>query len=246
MRRATTRAAARALLAPVLALALAAGGCASIGPYDEFRSKRDPLENFNRAVFGVNEALDQSVFRPLAKGYEWAVPELGRWMIGNVFDNLADLWTAANQLLQGKPALAANDLGRFAINTVFGFGGVTDMAADFGLRKHREDFGQTLGVWGFGTGPYLVLPVLGPSSFRDGIGLVLDMQANPLREIDSSGRRNNATLLRAIDARASLLKATDVIEGVALDKYLFVRDAYLQRRRSLVYDGNAPPDYGDD
>ncbi|MCL4745638.1 MAG: VacJ family lipoprotein [Burkholderiaceae bacterium] len=234
------------LCALALSGALALGGCASIDPYDDFRSKRDPLEGFNRAVFGVNEVLDQSVFKPLAIGYETVVPELARWMIGNVFANAADLWTGVNQLLQGKPVLAASDLGRVAINTVFGFGGVADLANDFGLRRHREDFGQTLGVWGFGMGPYLVLPVFGPSSVRDGIGLALDWTVDPLREISSAGRRNNATLLRAVDTRASLLKAVDVIDGVALDKYLFIRDTYFQRRRNMVYDGEAPPDYGDD
>ncbi len=236
----------RALLAPLLAIGLAAGGCATVTPENGFHSKRDPYENFNRTMFSVNETLDQAVFRPLARGYETVVPELGRWMIGNVFANLGDLWTGANQLLQGKPVLAVSDLGRFAINTVFGFGGVTDMAADFGLRRHREDFGQTLGVWGFPTGPYLVLPVFGPSNFRDGIGLVVDMNADPLGQISSDGKRNNATLLRAIDTRASLLKATNVIDDVALDKYLFIRDSYFQRRRGQVYDGNAPPDYSDD
>lgn len=236
----------RALLAPLLAIALAAGGCATVQPENSFHSKRDPYENFNRAMFSVNETLDQAVLKPLARGYETVVPELGRWMIGNVFANLGDLWTAANQLLQGKPVLAVSDLGRFAINTVFGFGGVTDMAADFGLRRHHEDFGQTLGVWGFGTGPYLVLPVFGPSNVRDGLGLVVDLKADPLNQIGSDGERNNAKLLRVIDTRASLLKATKVIEGVALDKYLFIRDAYLQRRRGQVYDGNAPPDYDDD
>lgn len=225
-----------------LAAACTLGGCATTAAVGNGRPAGDPLEGFNRAMFAFNETLDDAVMRPAARAYEAAVPELIRWMVSNFFANLGDLGTAANQLLQGKPLLAGSDLLRFAINSVIGFGGVADVATELGLERNREDFGQTLGRWGVASGPYLVLPVFGPSSVRDGVGLLVDWRTDLLNEAGSEGRQNNARLLRAIDSRASLLKATGVIEGAALDKYLFVRDGYLQRRRNLVWDGDPPYD----
>jgi phospholipid-binding lipoprotein MlaA len=229
------RPAARALL---LAAALSLSACATTAP----GGRADPLEPLNRAVFAVNEALDDVVAEPAAKVYVAVVPEALRVTASNVFDNLRDLWTAANQLLQGKPREAMSDLGRFLINSTFGFAGFADIASDLGFERHREDFGQTLGRWGVPQGPYLVLPVFGPSTLRDGFGLYADMVADPVGAIDPIDARNAARGLRVVDTRASLLKAGRVIEGAALDKYSFVRDGYFQRRRNLVWDGDPPPD----
>ncbi len=236
---------ARLLIAAVaLAAGCALGGCASTAALGNARPQVDPFEGFNRTMFAFNETLDDAVMRPAARAYEAAVPEVVRSMVSNFFANLGDLGTAANQLLQGKPLLAGSDLLRFVINSVIGFGGVADVATELGLERNREDFGQTLGRWGIASGPYLVLPVFGPSSVRDGVGLLVDWRTELINEAGSPGRENNARLLRALDTRASLLKATGVIEGAALDKYLFVRDGYLQRRRNLVWDGDPP--YDDD
>ena len=240
----------RLLAAGACALALALSGCATAGgtgAQGGQASRVDPLEPFNRAVFGFNEFVDRNALEPAARAYDTVVPELFRFMIGNFFSNVGDVWTAANQLLQGKPREAVSDASRVLINSTLGFLGVADVATEMGLEKHREDFGQTLGRWGVGAGPYLVLPLFGPSSVRDGIGLTADMFADPLREIDSEGRRNNLRAVRILDTRATLLRAGDVVEGAALDKYSFMRDGYLQRRHSQVWDGEPPlEDYDDD
>ena len=223
-------------------MALSATACATTAP----GGRADPLEPLNRAVFAVNEVLDDVVTEPAAKVYVAVVPEALRVTASNVFENLRDLWTAANQLLQGKPREAMSDLGRFLINSTFGFAGFADIASDLGFERHREDFGQTLGRWGIPQGPYLVLPVFGPSTLRDGVGLYADMVADPVGAIDPIDARNAARGLRIVDTRASLLKAGRVLEGAALDKYTFVRDGYLQRRRNLVWDGDPPPDPDDE
>lgn len=239
-----------AVLAAALAVQLLLAGCASTaGPGTRTaaagaRAASDPLEPFNRAVFGFNEALDDILLEPAARVYANVVPELFRVSIGNVYSNVGDLWTAANQLLQGKPRLAASDLARFTFNSTLGFAGVADIATEMGFEKHREDFGQTLGSWGVGAGAYLVLPILGPSSLRDGLGLQLDIATDPVYRIDRVGQRNNAATLRIIDTRAALLRAGRVLDEAALDKYSFVRDGYLQRRRNLVWDGDPPPEPG--
>ena len=235
--------AARRLSAGAAALLLAAGaaGCASL-PEGSRAVPSDPLERFNRGVFAFNDAVDRAVTKPLAKAYEAVVPQFARQYVGNFFGNLGDVLTAANQLLQGKPALAASDAGRVVVNTVFGFAGLLDIASDLGMEKHREDFGQTLGRWGAPSGPYLVLPVLGPSSVRDGVGTAVDLTADPLRQFDPTDVRNSAVALRVVDTRQRLLDAEKLVEGAALDRYSFLRDAYLQRRRSQIYDGNPPQD----
>lgn len=228
-----------------MAMAIALSGCATAGGGGP-AARVDPLEPFNRAMFGFNEFVDRAALEPAARVYEAAVPELFQFMIGNFFSNVGDVWTAANQLLQGKPREAASDASRVLVNSTLGFLGVADVASEMGLEKHREDFGQTLGRWGVGSGPYLVLPIFGSSSVRDGFGMVADMLADPLREVDSDGRRNNLRATRILDTRASFLRAGDVVDGAALDKYSFVRDGYLQRRRSLVWDGDPPlEDYED-
>lgn len=228
-----------ALLCPVLAGALALGGCASSqGP----GASVDPLEPMNRAVFAFNDTLDQYALKPAATAYRDYVPETFRFVAGNMFENLRDVWTSVNNLLQGKPGRAASDFGRVVVNTTFGFIGMGDVASEIGFPKHREDFGQTLGVWGMPTGPYLVLPFFGPSNFRDGAGLALDSYADPMASlVGDVPTRNTAYGIRLLDARAGLLQAGGLMDDIALDRYLFMRDGYLQRRRSLVYDGDPPP-----
>ena len=220
-----------------LAAASLLAGCASAGSP---AAARDPLEPLNRAVFEFNDAVDRTVLEPVARGYRDYLPEELRLVIGNVFGNLADLWTSANQLMQGKPLEALSDLSRFVLNSTLGVAGLADIATPMGLEKHHEDFGQTLGRWGVPSGPYLVLPLLGPSSLRDAPALIPDYKGDLVMAIDSKGERNNAYLLRVIDTRAQLLRAERLVEGAALDRYSFIRDGYLQRRRNLVYDGNPP------
>lgn len=228
-----------ALLAPFLAGAIALGGCASSqGP----GANVDPLEPMNRAVFAFNDTLDRYALEPAATAYRDYVPETFRFIAGNMFENLRDVWTSVNNLLQGKPGRAASDFGRVVVNTTFGFIGMGDVASEIGFPKHREDFGQTLGVWGMPTGPYLVLPFFGPSNFRDGAGLALDSYADPMASlVGDVPTRNTAYGIRLLDARAGLLQAGGLMDDIALDRYLFMRDGYLQRRRSLVYDGDPPP-----
>lgn len=208
-------------------------------------SKTDPWEPMNRAVFSFNEGVDAVLLKPAARTYEAVIPELYRGMVGNFFANIGDLWSAVNQLLQGKPALAGADLARVVINSTIGFGGVADAATSFGVERHTEDFGQTLGRWGVTPGPYVVLPLLGPSNVRDTLGWAADIETDPLVMISKMDVRNSVYGLRFVDKRASLLSGERVLEGAVLDKYSFVRDAYLQRRRNLVYDGE-PPDTDED
>lgn len=224
---------ARALLT---ALALAAScGCASTSD-----DSRDPLESVNRAVYAFNEGFDTAVGKPVARVYREVLPRGVRDMLRNFFANIDDLFIGANNLLQGKPADAVNDWGRFALNTTFGLLGLIDWASDAGMEKHNEDFGQTLGWWGAGDGPYLVLPLFGPSTLRDAGALVVDWEVDPVTRHAPVDERNAMVATRFAGRRADLLEATRLLEEAALDKYVFLRDAYLQRRRSLVYDGSPP------
>lgn len=225
---------------PALWVLLLAPG-AALAQADRAPNK-DPLEGLNRAVFGFNDALDRALLTPLAKGYQALVPELVRSGVSNVFGNFADGWSAINQALQGKGEAATTMTMRVAANTLFGLGGLFDVASPLGMERQSEDFGQTLGRWGLGPGPYLVLPVLGPSTLRDAAGKPLDLAWRPSRLTDDEPSRYAITGLQLIDTRASLLGASRVLEDVALDKYTFVRDAYLSRRRNLVYDGDPPPE----
>lgn len=231
---------ARAARVVAVAAAFLAAGCASL-PDGARRSPADPLEPVNRGIFAFNEALDDAIARPVARAYRTAVPELVRVHVSNVFSNLGDVLTSANQLLQGKPLLALSDAGRVVINTVFGLGGLVDIASDLGLEKHREDFGQTLGRWGAPAGPYIVLPVFGPSSVRDGVGYLVDLNTDPLLAMNDLYWRRGLFGLRLVNTREQLLDAERVVQGIALDRYSFIRDAYLSRRRSQVYDGDPPP-----
>jgi phospholipid-binding lipoprotein MlaA len=202
--------------------------------------KLDPWENWNRKVFAFNEGLDEHLLRPVATVYANVVPQVVRRGVDNFFGNVADAWSAVNNFLQGKGTAGVYDIMRVGTNTVFGLLGVLDVATEVGLEKTREDFGQTLGWWGFGTGAYIVWPVLGPSSVRDSFGLPLDLAASPASLYKDGASRYSLTVLQLINTRANLLGATRVLDDIALDKYSFIRDAYLQRRRSLVFDGNEP------
>ena len=222
-------------------------GCATI-PEGQVRSKADPWEALNRNVYVFNTNLDDYVVRPLTKVYEFAVPEIVRSRFSNVFANVGDVFTAVQQLLQGKPKTALDDLIRVFVNTTIGLGGIFDVATDAGLEKHKEDFGQTFGVWGIPSGPYVVLPVLGPSSLRDSFGWAADLNTDILiNQIDNVPVRNIVSGVRIVDQRLKYLNASGLLAGVAFDQYSFVRDAYLQRRRFLIYDGEPPliDDYDD-
>jgi phospholipid-binding lipoprotein MlaA len=229
------------LLLGLLSLALL-GGCASTN------NPRDPLEQFNRAVYGFNDGLDKVLMKPVATVYREVLPEFARTGVTNFFNNIYDIITALNNLLQGKISDAVSDVGRLAVNTTVGIVGLIDVATEIGLEKHKEDFGQTLGRWGFGDGPYLQIPFFGPSSFRDAIGLFVDVRLDPVRWIwrNDVATRNSLWGLYFVNLRANLLESTKILDEAALDPYEFQRDAYLQRRRSLVYDGSPPPQKEDE
>jgi len=212
-------------------------------------SKKDPFESWNRRVFSFNEAIDIAVLKPVATAYKDVVPEYVRTLIENAFGNIADAWSTVNHLLQGKFESSLQMGFRVATNSVLGFGGLLDIGTEIGLEKQPEDFGQTLGHWGMPPGPYVVLPVLGPSTLRDTAALPVDMQASPTALIDDTrAKLLTVTLVQIVSTRASLLGATRVLDDVALDKYSFLRDAYLARRQNQVYDGNPPasPDEEED
>jgi phospholipid-binding lipoprotein MlaA len=227
----------RAVRAAILVCALAPL-CAAA--QTDARDTRDPLEGYNRFMFRVNDGLDNAVVKPVAQGYQKVVPQTVRAGVSNFFGNFGDAWSAINHLLQGKATDAAEMTIRVATNTVFGIGGLFDVASELGIERRSEDFGQTLGRWGMPAGPYLVLPALGPSTIRDASARPLDMAWSPSRVINDEATRTTLTMLSFVDTRAGLLNASRILDEVALDKYVFVRDAYLSRRKSLVYDGNPP------
>lgn len=218
----------------VMAAAGLLGGCATSG------NPKDPIEGFNRAMYGFNEVVDKAVIKPVAQGYDAVLPSPVRTGVTNFFGNIADFFIGVNNLLQGKPDQAASDLGRVLVNSTVGILGIFDVATSAGLEKHEEDFGQTFGRWGVGDGAYVVLPFFGPRTVRDTAGLVVDVAADPVGNIDHVPTRNTLLALRIVDTRADLLPADKVIEEAALDKYAYVRDGYLQRRLNLIHDGNPP------
>lgn len=228
----------KALLAAVVISGML-GGCATSG------NPKDPIEGFNRAMFAFNEGLDTVLIKPVAQGYDAVLPTPVHTGVTNFFGNIADLFIGVNNLLQGKPDQAVSDIGRVLVNSTVGILGLFDVATEMGLEKHDEDFGQTFGRWGVGDGAYVVIPVFGPRTVRDTAGLVLDVAADPVGNVDHVATRNSLYALRSIDTRADLLPADKVIEEAALDKYAYVRDGYLQRRRNLVHDGNAPREQAD-
>jgi len=211
-------------------------GCATSG------NPKDPIEGFNRAMFAFNEGLDSAIIKPVAKGYDAVLPSPIKTGVTNFFSNIEDLFIGVNNLLQGKVPEAFSDLGRVVINSTVGLLGVIDFASDAGLEKHDEDFGQTFGRWGVGNGAYVVIPVFGSRTVRDTVGLVLDVAADPVANHNPKRTRDVALVLRLVNDRANLLPADKVVEEAALDKYSYLRDAYLQRRRNLIHDGNPPRD----
>jgi phospholipid-binding lipoprotein MlaA len=220
-----------------LALTLAAAaGCASTGE----RDPRDPLEPLNRGIYSFNDHVDHLLVKPAAEIYKGLVPEIVRTGVSNFFSNLNDVIVALNSLLQGKVTQAALDVSRIVVNTTAGLLGTIDVATEIGLEKHNEDFGQTLGYWGLGAGPYIVIPLLGPSSLRDSVGLLADWKTDPKTYIEPPRDRNALWGLYFVSRRSELLETSKILDVAALDPYEFVRDAYLQRRRNLVYDGAAP------
>ena len=222
------------------ATVLLAAGCASI-PADAGRNPADPWERYNRHMSDFNDRFDRALLRPVAQGYVDYVPRPVRDCLGNAFANLYDVPTALNNLLQGKAYEGASDLCRVVINSTVGLLGCFDVASKMGLERHDEDFGQTLGRWGAGPGPYFVWPFLGPSTVRDSVGRLVGFYTDPVDYVVAQVRvRNSVWGVRLVDTRASLFPAERVIDGAALDKYQFIRDGFLQRRRSLVYDGNPP------
>lgn len=223
------------LRALLLALALAASGCATTGS-----DARDPLEGVNRGVLAFNDQADEIVFKPAARLYRNVTPQGLRDGVRNFFNNIDDLFIGANNLLQGKLEAGVNDWLRFAFNTTFGLLGIHDWASDMGLEKHNEDFGQTLAHWGVGDGMYLVLPLLGPSTLRDTAALPVDWAADPVTQHTPVKERNAMSATRLVARRADLLAASRTLEEAALDRYVFLRESFLQRRRSLIYDGRPP------
>lgn len=222
----------------VLMIALAVGSAMAA---DRPTSPKDPFEGFNRGVYSFNDAIDEAALKPLAEGYRKVVPALVRTGVENFFGNIGDVWSTVNHLLQGKVEGASKMTLRVATNTVFGLGGVLDPATEFGLERQSEDLGQTLGRWGVPAGPYLMLPLLGPSTVRDAAATPVDKAAGPSAYINDSGAVLGLTGLQLVSTRAGLLGAGKLLDDVALDRYSFLRDAYLARRRNQVYDGN-PPD----
>lgn len=212
-------------------------GCASI-PAGVEPSPRDPWEPFNRSVFEFNEGLDTYLLKPVVAAYRFILPEIVREGIYNFFSNYSDIYTALQNLLQGKPDYAFNDIMRVAVNTLFGLGGLMDVATPGGLEKHKEDWGQTFGVWGIPSGPYVVLPFFGPSTVRDTFGTAADLETDYLfKYIPDVGLRNSITGLRVVNARNTYYEAGDLLDGAAIDKYSFLRDAYLQRREYQINEG---------
>lgn len=232
--------------APAIALvaALLTAGCASLPAPEAGKPAQtnpdDPWEGFNRSIFEFNESFDAWVLKPVAKGYDAVTPTPVRVGVTNFFGNIGDVWVGINNLMQGKPRSAASDLGRFVVNSTMGVGGLLDVASPMGLPRHEEDFGQTLAIWGVGSGPYVVLPFLGPSTARDTGGVSVDLAASPIRLINDDVTRYQVNAVRLINARADLLPAESVVNGAALDKYAYWRSAFLQRRRFVIHDGNPP------
>ncbi len=221
------------LAACIMAFAVSSGAFAEDNP-------RDPYEGFNRSMFAVNEAVDKYAAKPVAQVYDKAVPLSVKAGVGNFFGNASDFWVGVNSALQGKFADAGTDIGRLLVNSTIGIFGLFDVASELGLERHDEDFGQTLAVWGVDDGGYLFWPIIGPRTARDTAGWAVDSYVDPALGVRPIAVRNSLAALRFVDIRASLLPSDTVVEEAALDKYAYIRDAYLQRRRNQVFDGRPP------
>jgi phospholipid-binding lipoprotein MlaA len=226
-----------ARMGAVLVLA-ALQACASVPHTDA----RDPLESFNRTMFGFNEAVDKAVIKPVATGYRAVTPDWLRKGVGNFFNNLQDAWSAVNNGLQGRGQEFSDSVGRVMVNSTIGLLGVLDVASDLNIERHTSGFGLTLGRWGVPAGPYVVLPLFGPSTLREVAALPVDISGMPMYHIGDQDTRTWLPIIDVVDIRARYLNAGDVLEGAALDSYSFRRDAYLQRQRNILYDGNPPED----
>jgi len=239
-----TRTTRRLLAAAVLALA---SGCATVPPGGAPAAANpvDPWENWNRKVFAFNEAIDRTVLEPVARTYRDVVPQMVRTGVSNFFGNIGDVWSTANHFLQGKVGTGFEMGMRVLTNTLFGLGGVLDPATEMRLPRRSEDFGQTLGAWGLPAGPYVVLPLLGPSSVRDTAGVPLDRYAGAT-SLYVDANTYVTSVLQLVNVRAELLATTRLVSDVSLDKYSFVRDGYLARRQDQVYDGAPPLEKMDD
>ena len=231
----TKRFASLALLVSLVALQ----GCATVKTADA----RDPWESMNRSVYQFNDVVDTMAIKPAAQLYVKVLPSFVRTGVGNFLGNLGDVWSMANSALQLKGQATVETFMRFHVNTFFGLGGLLDVATEMRLEKRKEDFGQTLGHWGVQPGPYVVLPLLGPSSLRDTLALPVDMRADAARELPDQAVRNTVVVTRVLDIRSGLLQTVDVVMAASLDPYSFVRDAYLQKRRNDIYDGNPPSNF---
>ena len=213
-------------------------GCAS-GPH---ANPADPFEPFNRGVTRFNDTVDEAVLVPVATAYVRVLPSMVRTGVSNFFGNLGDVWSFANSVAQLKLQNSAETFMRVNVNTFFGLGGLLDVATEAGIDRHEEDFGQTLGRWGVGAGPYVVLPIFGPSTLRDTAALPVDRAGGIVSNMHDVAWRNSLSFLDAVDTRAKYLRAGRLLDDAALDKYTFTRDAFLQHRRNDVYDGNPPDD----
>ena len=218
-------------------LILAVQGCATVKTPDP----RDPFESFNRSVTGFNDTVDKAVLKPVATVYKGITPDWMRKGVRNFFNNIQDVWSVINTALEGRGQEMGDNIGRVMVNTSFGLLGIIDIASDLNIERHTADFGLTLGRWGVGAGPYVVLPILGPYTLREVGALPVDWSGDLVYQFGDQTTALEMTALKLIDYRASYLNAGDVMEGAALDTYSFTRDAYLQRQRNRQYDGN-PPD----
>lgn len=212
------------------ALGVALGGCAT-GPSAD---SRDPFENYNRSMTRFNEAVDEAVLKPVAKGYATITPDPVRTAVSNFFNNLKDMWGTVNTALQLRGEATAVNFMRVNVNTFIGLGGLIDIASEMGLHKTKADFGQTMGHWGVPPGPYLVLPLMGPSTVRDTVGMGIEARGDLVGQVEHIPSRNSLTALRLVETRAGLLRAGSLLDEAALDKYTFTREVFLQRRQSVV------------
>ena len=225
----------------VITVVLLLQACATVANPD----RRDPLESLNRSIFNFNDKADRYALEPVAKGYQAVTPDWFRRGVGNVFNNLDDVWSIFNNAIQGRKEETGDSIGRVMVNSTLGFGGLLDIASEMNIERHPSNFALTLGRWGVGAGPYLVLPLLGPATVRDLAAYPVDFQGNLVTQIPDEPIRTGLSILGVVDTRAQYLKAGQVVSGAALDKYSFFRDAYLQRQRNRIYDGN-PPDEEDE
>jgi phospholipid-binding lipoprotein MlaA len=210
--------------------------CATVA----YPDRRDPIEPFNRAVFGFNDVVDRVLIKPVATVYRDAAPKVVRQGVSNFFGNLVDVWSIFNNAIQFRGQATGDSIARVMVNTTLGLGGLIDVASDLEIERHTSDFGLTLGRWGVPPGPYVVLPILGPYTLREVAAIPIDQQGNLVNQITDDQSRYGLTVLNVVDYRAQYLTAGDVVEGAALDVYSFTRDSYYQRQRNRLYDGNPP------